>query len=60
MTLGILTVAAAVAILSLAVSQRRFEKRVLSLLGKRPLPRATRHLSPHRRCVNEKRRTNDS
>lgn len=56
---GILCIAVCMALLWFEVSNRRFQRRVLSLLGETPKKgRVTRHLSPHRRAVDEKRRTN--
>ena len=56
---GLLCLAAALAFLALAAEQRHFEKKVLLLLGAGvPARRKTRHLSSHRRRIDQKRRTN--
>ncbi len=54
---AILCIALALGLLALGVSERRFERRVLALLGELPPRRPTRHLSPHRKRLDEKRRT---
>ncbi len=59
MTEGLLLIASALAFLVLAVQQRRFEKKVLALLGTGVRARRkTRHLSSHRCRIDQKRRTN--
>lgn len=53
---AVLCIAVALGFLALGVSQRRLERRVLALVGAAPR-RPTRHLSPHRARLTEKRRT---
>ena len=52
-----LCILCALSLLALGVSERRFENRILRLLAERTPPRATRHLSPHRAKLDEKRRS---
>ena len=54
---GVLCIAVCMALLWFEVSNRRFQSQVLSLLGQPKKSGGTRHLSPHRRAVDEKRRT---
>lgn len=56
---GLLCIVLCAALLYFEVSYRRLQKEVRSFAGQSEMPRVRlRHLSPHRRTVDEKRRTN--
>ena len=55
---GLLCILLCAALLYFEVSYRRLQREVRSLAGREIPCGKLRHLSPHRRAVDEKRRTN--